>query len=70
MTSRLTTLVKRVAKLHDTGLWACHCAEEFTLRWIHPLDHREKLAFKFSRLADLSRESASGKKFILSFYYC
>jgi hypothetical protein len=24
MTPRLTTLVKRVAKLHNTGLWACH----------------------------------------------
>jgi hypothetical protein len=31
MTPHLVTLVKRVAKLHEAGLKACHCAEEFTL---------------------------------------
>jgi hypothetical protein len=30
MTPRLTTLVKRVAELHNIGLRACHCDEEFT----------------------------------------
>jgi hypothetical protein len=70
MTLRLTALVKQVAELHDTGLQACHCAEEFTHRQIHPLGHREKLALECPRLADLSREPASGKIFIISFYYC
>jgi hypothetical protein len=45
MTPRLAALVKRVAEPRETGLKACHCAEEFTLRPIHPLDHWEKLAF-------------------------
>jgi hypothetical protein len=69
MTPRLTTLVKWVAELHDTGLRACHCAEEFTHRQIRPLGHWEKLAFECPRLADPSHEPASGKIFILSFYY-
>jgi hypothetical protein len=30
MTPRLTTLVKRVAELHNISLRACHCDEEFT----------------------------------------
>jgi hypothetical protein len=42
MTSRLTTLTKWVAELHDTGLQECHCVKEFTHWWIHPLDYREK----------------------------
>jgi hypothetical protein len=37
MTPRLAALVKWVVELRDGGLWACHCTEEFTLRWIHPL---------------------------------
>jgi hypothetical protein len=36
MTTRLTTLIKQVAELHEAGLKACHCAEEFNLRRIHP----------------------------------
>jgi hypothetical protein len=31
MMLRLAALVKRVAELHETGLWACHCSEELTL---------------------------------------
>jgi hypothetical protein len=40
----LAALVKRVAELCEADLKACHCAEEFNLRWIHPFGHREKLA--------------------------
>jgi hypothetical protein len=68
MTPCLTALVKRVAELYNTGLRACHCTEEFTHRWIHPLGRWEKMAFKFLWLADLSRELACGEIFILSFY--
>jgi hypothetical protein len=32
MTPRLAALVKRVAKLCEAGLKACHRAEDFTLR--------------------------------------
>jgi hypothetical protein len=31
MNNRLTILVKRVAKLHEAELMACHCIEEFHL---------------------------------------
>jgi hypothetical protein len=31
MNDRLTALVKRVAKLHEVGLKAWHCIEEFHL---------------------------------------
>jgi hypothetical protein len=68
MTSRLATLVKRVAELCVAGLWACHCAEEFTLRQIHRLGHSEKLAYDYPRLADPSREPTTGKMFNLYFY--
>jgi hypothetical protein len=61
MTPRLTTLVKRVAELHNIGLRACHCDEEFTHRWIRPLGRRKKLAFECPRLADPSREPTYGK---------
>jgi hypothetical protein len=37
MTPCLTTLVKRVAELYETGLQTCHCAEEFTHCQILPL---------------------------------
>jgi hypothetical protein len=57
MTPHLAALVKWVAKLHDSGLRACHCAEEFTLRWIHPFGCLEKLAYECPQLADPSRES-------------
>jgi hypothetical protein len=31
MTPHLAALVKRVTELRKSGLWARHCAEEFTL---------------------------------------
>jgi hypothetical protein len=37
MTDRLAALVRRVAELHQVGLEACHCVEEFYLRRIRPL---------------------------------
>jgi hypothetical protein len=45
MTPRMAALVKRVVELCAVGLRACHCTEEFTLRRIHPLGHRDKLAY-------------------------
>jgi hypothetical protein len=36
MTNRLAALTKRVAELRQADLEACHCIEEFYLRWIHP----------------------------------
>jgi hypothetical protein len=59
----LTSLIKRVAKLCKAGLKTYHCAEEFTLRQIRPLGHREKLAFECPWLADPSREPTDGKIF-------
>jgi hypothetical protein len=53
--------VKWVDELLQVGLWACHCAEEFTLRWIHPQGRREKLAYECPRLADPTREPTAGK---------
>jgi hypothetical protein len=68
MMLRLVALVKRVAELHETGLWACHCSEELTLMWIHSLGRREKLAYECPWLADPSREPAASKIFTLTFY--
>jgi hypothetical protein len=65
MTPRLAALVRWVAELRNSSLQARHCAEEFMLRWIRPLDRREKLAYECPWLADPSRESAAGK--ILNF---
>jgi hypothetical protein len=65
MTPRLAALVKQVAELREARLKACHCAEEFTLRPIRPLDRREKLAFECPRLADPNHEPADGEIFIL-----
>jgi hypothetical protein len=67
MTSCLATLVKRVDELHDSGLRACHYAEEFTLQRIHPLGRREKLAYECLRQADPSCEPAAGKIFNFAF---
>jgi hypothetical protein len=61
MTPRLAALVRRVAELYDSGLWALHYTEEFTLRQIRPLDHREKLAYECPWLVDPSREPAASK---------
>jgi hypothetical protein len=46
MTDRLAALTKRVAKLRQAGLEACHCVEEFYLRWIRHLGRWKKLAFE------------------------
>jgi hypothetical protein len=46
MTDRLAALVRRVAELCQAGLEACHCAEEFYLRRIHPLGRRKTVAFE------------------------
>jgi hypothetical protein len=46
MTPRLAALVIRVGELRDSSLRTCHCAEEFTLRQIHPFDRWEKLAYE------------------------
>jgi hypothetical protein len=61
-------LVNRVAELHQAGLRACHCAEEFTLQRIHPLGRWEKLAYECSRFAGPCHEPADGKIFKL--LYC
>jgi hypothetical protein len=65
MTPCCVALVKRVDELHDSGLWACHCTEEFTLQRIRPLGHREKLAYECLRLVDPSCEPAAGRIFNL-----
>jgi hypothetical protein len=67
MTPRLAALVKRVAELHDSGLWVCHCGEEFTLQWNRPLGRREKLAYECLWLANPSREPSVG--IILNFAF-
>jgi hypothetical protein len=66
MTPCLAALVKRVAEFRDSSLQARHCAEKFTLRWIRPLDHREKLSYEC--LLEPSHEPAAGKifNFVLS----
>jgi hypothetical protein len=46
MTDRLAALTKRVAELRQADLEACHCVEEFYLRWIRPLGLRKKLPFE------------------------
>jgi hypothetical protein len=61
VTARLAALVKRVVELHDTGLWSCHCAKEFILRRIHPLNHLDKLAYEFPRFDDPSHDPADSK---------
>jgi hypothetical protein len=61
MTPRLKALVKWVTELRQAGLEVCHYAEEFTLRRIRPLGHREKLAFECSWLADPNRDPLAGK---------
>jgi hypothetical protein len=67
MTDRLAALVRRIAKLHQAGLEACHCTEEFYLRWIRPLDRRKTLAFESPRMADPSHDPLPGNFFIFSF---
>jgi hypothetical protein len=66
MTDRLAALVKRVTELRQAGLEACHCAEEFYLRWIRPLGRRKTLAFESPRLANPTRDPLPGNIFIFS----
>jgi hypothetical protein len=66
MTDRLAALIKRVAKLCQAGLEACHYVEEFFLWRIHPLGHRKTLAFECPRMADPSRDPSEGDLFVLS----
>jgi hypothetical protein len=63
MTPHLLAVVKRVAELHGAGLQACHCTEEFTLWWIHPLGHRKKLTYVWLQLSDPSHDPAANKIF-------
>jgi hypothetical protein len=63
MTPRLTALVKRVAELRDAGHWACHCAEEFILRRIHPLGYRDALAYECPQIANPSHDPANSMTF-------
>jgi hypothetical protein len=62
MSTHLKALVKRVIKLCEADLEACHCAEEFILWRIHPLGRREKLAFECLWFADPNPNPSSGKK--------
>jgi hypothetical protein len=68
MTNRLATLTKRVAELRQAGLEACHCVEEFYLRWIRPLGRRKKLTFEYPRMVDPYREPSEGCLFVFSLY--
>jgi hypothetical protein len=67
MTDCLAALVRRVTELRQAVLEACHCAEEFYLWPIRPLDRRKTLAFESPRLADTSRDPLPGNIFIFSF---
>jgi hypothetical protein len=60
-TPRLHALVARVAELRQAGLRACHCTKEFTLQWIHPLGHWEKLAYECPLFTDPNHEPVDGK---------
>jgi hypothetical protein len=60
MNSHLPALFKCVAELHEAGLKACHCIEEFHLQRIRPLGRREKLTFKCPQLTDPSCEPTDG----------
>jgi hypothetical protein len=42
MTDHLAALVRCVTELRQVGLEACHCAEEFYLRWIRVTPHVSK----------------------------
>jgi hypothetical protein len=68
MTDRLATLTKRVAKLRQTSLKACHRVEEFYLRWIRPLGRWKKLAFECPQMVDPYHEPSEGYLFIFSPY--
>jgi hypothetical protein len=61
MAPLMEALIKWVTDLQRVGHEACHCIEEFTLRWIRSPGRREKLAFECLRLADLSRDPIADK---------
>jgi hypothetical protein len=69
MTDRLAALIKRVTELHQAGLEACHCVEEFYLQRIHPLGRQKTLAFECLWMADPSRDPSEGDLLIL-FSHC
>jgi hypothetical protein len=66
MTDCLAALTKRIAELHQASLEACHCIEEFYLRWIHPLGRQKTLAFKCPLMANPCREPSKGCLFVFS----
>jgi hypothetical protein len=68
MTDCLAALTKRVVKLHQAGLEACHCVKEFYLWQIRPLGRWKKLAFECPRMADPYREPSKGCLFVFSLY--
>jgi hypothetical protein len=68
MNDRLTSLVKRVAKVHEAGLKACHYIEEFHLWRIRSLGHWENLAFECPLLSHPNRESDEGKSAFFSIH--
>jgi hypothetical protein len=70
MTDHLVALTKRVAELCQVSLEACHCVDDFYVRWIRPLGHRKKLAFECPRMADPYREPSEGCLFVLSPHCC
>jgi hypothetical protein len=61
MAPLMEALIKRVTDLQRAGHEACHCTEEFTLRWIRSLGRREKLAFECLWLTDPSRDPTADK---------
>jgi hypothetical protein len=66
MTDRLAALIKRIAELHQAGLEACHCVEEFYVQRICPLGRRKTLAFECLWIVDPSRDPSEGDLFIHS----
>jgi hypothetical protein len=70
MTPCLEAPVKWVTELRQVGPEVCHCIEDFTLRWIRPLSHREKLAFECPQLADPNRDLSASKILNLVLWVC
>jgi hypothetical protein len=66
MTDRLVALTKRVAELHQAILEACHCVEEFFIRWIRLLGRRKTLSIECPQRVDSYREPSEGCLFVLS----
>jgi hypothetical protein len=70
MTPCLKAMVKRVTKLSQANLEVCHYTKEFTLRWMCPLGHQEKLAFECPWLADPNHDSPASKILNFLLYVC